>query len=184
MTAVAEEQRADLLAKKATVAEMNARVTVAKRAEWPKLRGNGQVGWLEYSKHQGNGYNYNVGLFLDVPLFKGFEYTYRKRLALAEAEMTEAELKELQDAIALEVLTFSKTAQAAQEALQWSDQYLDEAAESLMKALYAVINPGCKIFLIFSKPSAISPTPELKKRKQERSGLYRLQNWPSLQGAY
>ena len=104
LLSTAEERRADLMARQAALAGMNAQVTRAKLASLPKLRGMAQAGWLEYGKHQGNGYNYNVGLALDVPLFKGFEYTYLKRQAMADAEISAAELKELQNAVALEVL--------------------------------------------------------------------------------
>ena len=126
----AEEQRADLMAKQASLDEMNALVDRAKRAPLPKLRALGQGGWLEYGKHKGNGYNYSAGLALDVPVFKGFEYTYRKRAALAEAEMTAAELKELHNAIALEVLSFSETAKAAESAMGFSEEFFNEALKS------------------------------------------------------
>jgi outer membrane protein len=126
----AEEQRADLMAKQASLSGMNALVDKAKRAPLPKLRALGQAGWMEYGKHRGNGYNYSAGLALDVPLFKGFDYTYHKRAALAEAEMTAAELKELQDAIALEVLSFSETAKAAESAMGFSEEFFDEALKS------------------------------------------------------
>ncbi len=126
----AEEQRADIMAKQASLSEMNALVTKAKRAPLPKLRALGQAGWLEYGKHRGNGYNYSAGLALDVPLFKGFEYTYRKRAAIADAEMTSADLKELHDAIALEVLSFSETAKAAESAMGFSEEFFDEALKS------------------------------------------------------
>lgn len=130
LIAVAEEQRADLMAKKAKLAEMAERVKKAKRAPLPKIRGLGQGGWLEYTKHQGSGYNYNVGLAVEVPIFRGFEYTYNKRLALADEAMTAAELKELHEAIALEVLTYSESVKAAQEALKWSDEYMKESTKS------------------------------------------------------
>jgi outer membrane protein len=126
----ANKQRSDLLAKQATLKEMDAKVDRAKKASWPKLRGLGQGGWLEYSKHQGNGYNYIVGLALEIPVFKGFEYTYQRRLACADAEITAAELKELQNDIALEVLTYSESVKAAQKALEWSEEYVNQALQS------------------------------------------------------
>jgi outer membrane protein TolC len=127
---LAEEQRGDLMAKQASLSEMNALVTRANRARLPKLRALGQAGWMEYGKHQGNGYNYSAGLALDIPVFKGFEYTYRKRAALADAEMTAAELVELHNAIAVEVLSFSETAKAAEYAMQFSEEFFDEAFKS------------------------------------------------------
>ncbi len=127
LLALAQSQRADLLAKQAILDEKNALVTRAKRAPLPKLRTFGEGGWLQYARHKGSGYNYTVGVALGVPIFKGFEYTYQKRLALADADLTLAELKELQDEIALEVLTYSEAVKASVEAFGWSGQYLDEA---------------------------------------------------------
>ncbi len=126
----AEEHRADLMAKQASLSEMNARVDRAKRAPLPKLRALGQAGWLEYGRHRGNGYNYSAGLALDIPLFKGFEYSYQKRLALADAEMSAAELKELHNAIAFEVLSYSETLKAAEIAMHYSEEFFNEAFKS------------------------------------------------------
>jgi len=130
LIAMAEGQRADLLAKKAALSEMKQRVKRASRAPLPKLRAVGQGGWLEYTKHQGSGYNYNVGLALDIPIFKGFEYSYNKRLALANQEITAAELRDLREAIAQEVLTYSELVKAAEESLKWSSEYMSEACKS------------------------------------------------------
>src|SRR5579862_3993384 len=130
LIAVAGEQRTDLLAKQASLAEMQFRVQKESRSRWPKLRTLGRAGWLEYTKHQGNGYNYLAGVALDIPLFHGFERIYSKRLAYADAEMTEAELKELYESVAFEVLTYSESVKAAQEALHWSEEYLTEATKS------------------------------------------------------
>jgi outer membrane protein len=130
LLAQAQAQRADLMAKQASLNELHARADQAKRAQFPKLRALGQAGWLEYGKHKGNGYNYNVGLALDVPLFKGFELTYLKRQALADAEISAAELKELHNAIALEVLTFAETAKAAKETMECSESFFCDALHS------------------------------------------------------
>jgi outer membrane protein len=126
----AEESRADLMAKQATLSEMNARVDRAKRAPLPKLRALGQGGWLEYGKHRGNGYNYSAGLALDIPLFQGFEYSYQKRQALADAEITSTELRELQNEIALEVLNYSERAKAAEVAMHYSEEFFSDAFNS------------------------------------------------------
>jgi outer membrane protein len=125
-----EEHRADLMAKQASLSEMNARVDRAKRAPLPKLRVLGQGGWLEYTRHRGSGYNYSAGLALDIPLFKGFEYFYQIRVALADADITVAELKELHNAIALEVLSYSETVKAAEMAMHYSEEFFHEAFKS------------------------------------------------------
>ena len=130
LISIAEEQRADLFAKKSEIASAKERMKKANRAPLPKVRTFGQGGWFEYAKHQDSGYNYNAGISLDIPLFKGFEYTYKKKLALAEEESSLAELKELKDSIVLDVLIYSESAKAAQESLTLSDAYLEEATKS------------------------------------------------------
>lgn len=135
LLALAQEQRADLMARQATLEEMKERVVRSKRASLPKLRALGQGGWLEYGRNQGNGYNYSVGLSLGVPLFKGFEYTYQRRQALAEAEISAAELKELQNDVALEVLSHSETVRASSEAMHYSEEFFSEALRSWENSL-------------------------------------------------
>jgi outer membrane protein len=135
LLSAAEEQRADLMARQAMLAGMDEQVTRAKRAPLPKLRALGQGGWFEYSKHQGSGYNYSVGLGLEVPLFRGFFYTSQKREALANAEISAAELKELHNAISLEVLTYSETVKAASEAIHYSEEFFSDALQSYNRSL-------------------------------------------------
>ncbi|MES2198560.1 MAG: TolC family protein [Chlamydiota bacterium] len=130
LISIAESQRADLFAKKSEIAEAKERMKKANRAPLPKVRTFGQGGWLEYAKHQDSGYNYNAGISLDIPLFKGFEYTYKKKLALAEEESSVASLRELKDSIILDILIYSESAKAAQESLVLSDSYLEEATKS------------------------------------------------------
>lgn len=135
LIAVAQEQRKDLMAKRATLSEMQLRAKKESCSKWPKLRALGQAGWLEYTKHQGSGANYLTGLALDIPIFHGFERIYATRAVQAEAEITQAELKELYDAVSLEVLTFSESVKSASEALEWSEQYVCQATKSYDNSL-------------------------------------------------
>lgn len=135
LISLAEKERKDLLAKEAMLAKMEQEIKKENRAPLPKLRALGQGGWLQYTKHQGNGYNYTVGVALDIPIFKGFEYTYRKQLALANEKATAAELRELYEVIALEVLTYSESVKAAELSLRWSEQYIEEALKAYESSL-------------------------------------------------
>lgn len=126
----AEKRRADVLAKKALLAEKHEQVRKTKKSFHPKVKLMGQGGWMEYVKHKDRGYNYLAGVALDIPLFKGFENSYQTKLALADEEITAAELKMLQEEVALEVLTYSIFVEAGAEAVKWSGLYLEEAAKS------------------------------------------------------
>jgi outer membrane protein TolC len=130
LIALAQEKRTDILAKKAQLAALHETVKKSRRTPRPKLKFLGQGGWIEYAKHKDRGYNYSAGLMLDIPLFKGFENSYQTRMALADEEMTAAELKILQEEVALEVLTYTESVKAAEAALKWSDLYLEEATKS------------------------------------------------------
>ena len=131
----ADEQRADLLAKQAALAEARARVQRASRAPLPKVRGLGQAGWLKYGKGHEHGYNYSGGLAVDIPLFKGFTYMYQKRQALADAEISAAELSELHNSVALEVLTYSEMVKSACERKDYSEEFFTEASQAYEHAL-------------------------------------------------
>ncbi len=135
LIAKAEEKRADVLAMKATLSELHERVKKSRRSQRPKLRALGQGGWIEYVKHKDRGYNYTAGLAIDIPLLKVFENTYKNRKALAYEEITAFELKQLQEEVALEVITYSAAVKASQEALPWSGRYLEEAIKSYEAAL-------------------------------------------------
>lgn len=135
LLAAAEQQRADLMAKRASLADMNARVDRAKRAPLPKLYVNGQGGWLQYGKHQDSGYNYSAGLNLDIPIFKGFEYSYQKKHAMADVEISASELMQLQQAVAFEVLTYSETVKAASEAMSYAQEFFSDALKSYQNSL-------------------------------------------------
>lgn len=173
LIALAEKQRADLLAQKATLAEMRQRTKVANRASLPKLRALGQTGWLQYNKHQGSSYNYNGTLSLEIPLFRGFEYTYRKRLALADEELTSAQLHELQQEIALEVLTYCESVKAAQESLKWTGEYLEEAIDSYEYALESYKSGLHSIFDLVQAQRALSQA-RIKKAEVKTQWLVSL----------
>jgi outer membrane protein len=130
LIALAESKRADVQAKKSLLSEMHEKVSQSRRNPRPKLRLMGQGGWVEYAKHKNRGYNYSAGVILDVPLFKGFENSYRTRMALADEEITVAQLKALQEEVALEVLTYCSTVKSAQEGVKWSSLYLEESTKA------------------------------------------------------
>ncbi len=123
--ALAEKQRADLLAKKANLKEARERLKQIERSSLPKINFLGQGGWNEYAKHKDSGYNYQVGLTLDIPLFRGFDSKHQKKIAENEVQMIAADIKALEDSIAIEVFTGNVSLQAAKEALHWSQIYLD-----------------------------------------------------------
>lgn len=115
LIALAMRQRGDLMAKQARVMESMALENRARAGYGPKLSFLG-VGGANHAVHdKANAAQYQLFLNLEIPLFNGFDTMYRTRMAYADTQISTEEFAELQLTIALEVLTYSRTVQAAQE---------------------------------------------------------------------
>jgi outer membrane protein len=130
LTETASQMRADLQAKRAEVGSFQANVIKVSRASLPKLRTEASTGWQRYIKDRASGYNYRVGLTLEIPIFDGFYYTYRNREAEAQAEAALEDLNSLQIAVALEVLVASRYVDAAQDILGLAKDRLEYALKT------------------------------------------------------
>lgn len=130
LIALAHQQRADLMAKHADLQQKVALKEKTRSSCLPKLRFNGDTGYKRYLHDSSNGFNYNVGINLDVPLFNGFESTYQNRIAYNDIKITESELERLQLDIALEVLTYYSWFQAAQEILKFAGENLQNSLKT------------------------------------------------------
>ncbi len=112
-----QQTRADLLARRADIEQKNALFDQASTKYLPKLNFNADGGYKHYEHDRSNGANYRLGLSLDIPLFNGFESIYQKRAAYADAQAAEADVENLEAEIALEVMTYHRSFEAAQEIL-------------------------------------------------------------------
>lgn len=130
LIALANEQRADLMAKRAQLSETYARYNQTRASYGPKVFLSGRGGASHAFHDRSNGGQYKIGLNLEIPLFTGFEATYQKRMAYADIQLSQAELTELQLEIALEVLTQSRSLEAAQEMLPDAEEYLTNASKA------------------------------------------------------
>jgi outer membrane protein TolC len=126
----ANRVRADLLARRAEVSERYSDWERADKSSRLRVRLLGDTGVKQHMKHEGNGFNYNAMVVIEVPLFTGFEYTYQKRYAYANLHAAEAELKQLELDISLEILTYSQLLKAAKEGLKLSHEYMEFAMKS------------------------------------------------------
>lgn len=130
LIALAKQRRADLQAKHARLKESLFRLDQARAAYRPKLSLSGRGGGDHAVHDKANGAHYQIALNLDVPLFNGFDTMYRNRMAYADMELSKGDLAELELEISLEVLTYSRSLQAAQEMLSSADDYLDNAGKA------------------------------------------------------
>lgn len=118
------QQRSDLIAKHARLAESRAIQKATQLAYRPKLSFSGRAGANHALHDKANAAQYQVRLNLELPLFDGFDHVYQNRMAFADAKITAEELSQLELDIALEVLTYSRTLEAAQEMLPFAEDYL------------------------------------------------------------
>lgn len=124
------QQRADLMAKQARLAESRALQKSAQLAYRPKFLFSGRGGANHAVNDKANAAQYQVRLNLEIPLFEGFDRIYQKRMAFADTKITAEELSQLELNIALEVLTYSRTLEAAQEMLPFAEDNLKNAEKA------------------------------------------------------
>ena len=121
---LAQQKRADLLAKRARVAEMRALHLKTKRAYRPKLTLTTGAGANYAFKDQTNGGQYLIKLNFDVPLFDGFAHTYRNRLAYTDLKATIEELAEAEINLSFEVFSYYSNLQSLQKTLPLAEEGL------------------------------------------------------------
>ena len=132
---LAYKQRADLLVKQARVAESLSKLNKAKAGYYPKVSFSGAGGANHAFHDRADAMQYQVMLNVDIPLFHGFETMYQNQIAYAETQLSIEDMNDLQLNISLNVLTYSKSLEAAQEMLPDADDNLQNA----MKAYDSVL---------------------------------------------
>lgn len=135
LIAAANQKRSDLMAKRAEVQQKEALRDKVSKSCRPKVGVNADTGYRRYFHDKSNGYNYNVGLYLDIPLFNGFEATYQNRVAYSDLQISETEMANLELEIALEVLTYSSWFAAAQDILQLAHENLQNSFKTFQGVL-------------------------------------------------
>lgn len=124
------EKRTDLFASQARMAESFSNLERAKSAYRPKVSFGASGGANQYIHDRSKGLQYEVMVNFDAPLFTGFEAMYQTRVAYADAQMSIDDMYDLQLTIALEVLTYSRTLEAAFEMLPEADSRLNNATKA------------------------------------------------------
>lgn len=136
LLALAEGQRADLIAKRAELKHKHELENKTQAAYKPKIRLNADSGYKRYEDDKkADGFHYNVGITLDVPLFTGFQDFYQKRLAAANTQLSTEEVAELKLNIAVEVLQAARSFEAAQEVIRYGSEQLFYSVKAFEGAL-------------------------------------------------
>lgn len=130
LVAMAKEKRADLMERRAKLDQSRASYASVWANSLPKVNATVSGGYNQDFHHHDRNSQYQGFLSLDFPLFTGFQATYERHAAYAETQMAESQLEQLELDIALEVLTYSRQFQAAQEVLSIAYENVDNSFKS------------------------------------------------------
>jgi len=123
-------QRSDLMAKRARLQELRFNQVRTNASYLPKVTFSGRGGFNKALHDKANSGQYRVAIDFETPIFNGFETTYQNRIAYADVKISHEELLELQIEISLEVLTYSRTVQAAQEMIPEAEVNLNSSVKA------------------------------------------------------
>jgi TolC family type I secretion outer membrane protein len=129
----AQQQRPDLQAAAAQLRAAQAQVRAAAAAGKPTLALTASTSYLDNSNFNGSGTS--VGLALTLPLFSGFNTTYKVRAAEAQVAASQAQQAQLANQVALDVWRAWQTLQTETAALAASDDLMASASASAALAL-------------------------------------------------
>jgi len=127
---IAMNQRADLMARHARLAESRAIEKKTRLSYRPKLSLGARGGANHAFHDKANAAQYQIKLNLDIPLFDGFNHIYQNRMAYADTQTSLEEVAKLELDISLEVLRYSQTLQAAQKMLPFAEDNLNNAKQA------------------------------------------------------
>ena len=129
----AQAQRPDLKAADAQLKAAQASIDLARAQGRPNLTLNGGPLWQESAGTtlRGN----TLGLTLNVPIFTGFDNTYRVRAAEAQSDVKQAQRDRLRNQVALDVWKAYQSLTTASQSLKTSADLVASAEQSERVAL-------------------------------------------------
>jgi len=133
LIAEAQSRRPDLKAAEAQVRAAQTSVELARAQGRPTISLGAGPTWQESAGviQQGG----SVGLTLNVPIFSGFDTTYRVRSAAAQAEVREAQRDRIRNQVALDVWKAYQSLTTATQSLQTTADLVASAEQSERVAL-------------------------------------------------
>lgn len=135
LISISYQQRADLMARQARLEETIFQEKSANAAYRPKVLFDGRGGANHAIHDKANAAQYQVALRLEIPLFNGFEPMYNNRIAFTDTQIATEDLLGLQLEISMEVLTYSRSLEAAQEMLPDAEESLNNAQKAYESVL-------------------------------------------------
>lgn len=133
MIAAAQVRRPDLKAAEAQLQAAEASIAVARAQGRPSLSLAAGPSWQRTDGVSSNGSS--IGVVLNVPIFSGFENTYRVRSAEAQRDSRAAQRERLRNQITLDVWRAYQSLTTATQTLQTTRDLLASAEQSARVAL-------------------------------------------------
>lgn len=132
LIAAAREFRPDLKAAEAQVRALEASIESARAAGLPTLTLGAGPSWQGTRSNNSDVSTHanSIGITLSVPLFTGFDTTYRVRSAQAKAEVASAQRETLRLQVALDVWTAYQSLLTATQSIRSADDLLASARQS------------------------------------------------------
>lgn len=135
LISLAGQQRADLMAKRARLAEAIANQEKLRGAYAPKLKLCGRGGAKHAVSDKANAAQYEVTVNFTVPLFTGFDAMYQNRMAFADAQLSREELAQVELDIALDVLTQTRLLEGVQAMMPDAEEVLNNSRKAYQSML-------------------------------------------------
>jgi len=134
LIAVARKQRPDLAAAEAQVKAAQANVSAAQAAGMPTISLSANAGYSDTSLSSPF-YSQSIGVSVNIPIFTGFNTTYRVRTAQAQAESKKAQRDSINLQVALDVWQSYYALSTNTQAVRTSADLVTSAAQSERVAL-------------------------------------------------
>lgn len=122
------QQRADLLAARANLKSMEKSLTAAYRQYMPTISYNLTFGQTVFDGITDK-LDYSSAITLNVPIFSGFSQQNGVRIAQANKEQAEAQLRQAEMQVYQDISTAQSNVRVSFETLKYSDAYLQAAAK-------------------------------------------------------
>lgn len=136
----AMQNRPDIAVLRASLAAKQAAVRVARAAYWPSLYLNGNLGQNYFDseiadRFQDDDWSYGGMLSLQWTLFDGLQNISEKKMAVADAEATKAQLQQAELAASADVWTRYHNYETAIQKYKFSTAYLESATATYALAM-------------------------------------------------
>lgn len=168
LVALAQTQRQDLLAAEANMRSKEASVLNARRAVYPVLATNLDVGQYWFQQWQTDNGHWTAELTLSFPLFQGFYYKNQVKTAESNLEVSKAQFLQTELAVIQSITTSHMNIKTSAQNLKDTEEYLKAAELEFDIALSSYKVGTATILDVLSAQSSLADA-RSKKANAQRS---------------